>query len=297
METMTSKTRLSYAFGGLLVSALAWPAVAVADGPSEAQRLFEEARILADNGRWTEACPRLAESQRLEPNMTTQFRLADCYEHTGRTASAWVNYTAAAKAAAAAGQTAKERFAIERASKLEPTIDKLLIVVPGEAPTDLQIERDGRQVPQAQWNTPLPVDPGEHTVHVWAPGKSSYDALVTVSGTGETRRLEVPALEPALPWRLSSEAQVKPLIIPQAPTAAPDTTVTPEHRGSAWRTVGWALGGVGIGALAVGGALYGAEATRADPCSGNRCVPPVTLLGTGALLAAVGAVIIVVTAP
>ncbi len=261
---------------------------------SEAQKLFDEARALVENGRWAEACPRLAESMRLEPNMTTQFRLADCYEKTGRTASAWANYVGAAKAAAAAGAADKERFASERAAKLAPHVDKLVLVVQ-DAP-DLAIERDGRTIPRDEWARPLPLDPGEHTLHAWAPGKASFDVLITATGAGELHKVEVPALEPALPWRLSEEANPKTLsVAPSLPPSAAGDRAEPRAAASPWRTVGWTLGAIGLAATAVGAGVYIGEMTRTDPCAGARCVPTVTVVGAGALVTVAGAILVAAT--
>jgi hypothetical protein len=51
-----------------------------------AQALFDEARQLTAAGRYVEACPKFAESQRIDPSMGTRFYLADCLEHIGKLA-------------------------------------------------------------------------------------------------------------------------------------------------------------------------------------------------------------------
>jgi len=58
-----------------------------ADAPA-AQALFDEAKRAMADGRWAEACPKLEESERLDPSIGTAFNLARCYEHVGRIASA-----------------------------------------------------------------------------------------------------------------------------------------------------------------------------------------------------------------
>jgi hypothetical protein len=274
---------------GCALGASAYSSTAHADGVTStaAQRLFDEARELAEHDRWTEACPRLAESLRLEPNMTTEFRLADCYERIGRIASAWIHYTAAAQAAQVAGETSKSRVAIERAARLEPRVDRLLIAPP--AMPDIQIERDGRILPREAWNTPQPVDPGEHTVHVTAPGKTSFDALVTLTGTGQIRRVDIPVLEQAPSWRLASEA---PRFFTEP--ARPDAELLPPQprRDSALRVLGWGVFGAGSASVVTGFALYAAEATSSNPCASSKCVPSVTLLGAGALAVLAGTIMV-----
>ena len=58
------------------------------DSVAVAEHLFQEARVLVERGDYAAACPKLEASQKLEPAVGTQFNLADCYEHVGRTASA-----------------------------------------------------------------------------------------------------------------------------------------------------------------------------------------------------------------
>lgn len=300
MESLKTTFRARRFFPVLFVACAAslWALPAAAE-PSEAQRLFDEARALAEAGRWSEACPRLAESLSLEPNMTTQFRLADCYERTGKIASAWSNYVGAARAAAAAGEAGKERFANERAGKLEPRVDKLLIITP-EMPA-LSVERNGRPVPRESWNAPMPVDPGEHTVHAWAPGKESFDIVVKLKGLGETRRVEVPMLGPGIPLRIGEQRKAT---IVEAPPAAPMVVgdVAPprparEGRESSWRAIGWALGGAGLAGVLVGGGLFLGQVSQSPPCSGSTCVPAMSTLTAGALAVVLGAIVLVSTDP
>src|SRR6185369_5679854 len=91
---------------------LAHPAVAWADTPADraarAQGLYDAAAELIKAGKFAEACPKLEESQRLDPAMGTQFFLAGCYEKTGRPTSAWSLFLEVAAAAKAAGNTVRE---------------------------------------------------------------------------------------------------------------------------------------------------------------------------------------------
>jgi len=82
--------------------ALASPAIAGAQSPGEVERaesLFKDAKELAAAGRYSEACSKFSESQRLANGIGITMHLADCYERTGRTASAWAEFHAAEKLA------------------------------------------------------------------------------------------------------------------------------------------------------------------------------------------------------
>src|SRR5689334_19506 len=88
---------------------LASPRVAFAqDSAAVAEVLFNEARALADKGDFAAACPKFEESQKVDPGMGTLYRLGDCYEHLGRTASAWAAFRDVASQAQTAGQAARE---------------------------------------------------------------------------------------------------------------------------------------------------------------------------------------------
>src|SRR5581483_5876986 len=86
------------------VIALLVPAVARAGDPAAAQALFDQAKDLASQGRHVEACQKLEESEKLDPGIGTEFHLADCWQHLGRTASAWAMFREVESKARASGQ-------------------------------------------------------------------------------------------------------------------------------------------------------------------------------------------------
>src|SRR4051812_44001967 len=84
------------------------PASALAgDGAAAAEVLFSDGKRLAQEGNYAAACPKFEESQKLDPGMGTLYRLADCYEHVGRTASAWAAFVEVAGSAKTSGQQAR----------------------------------------------------------------------------------------------------------------------------------------------------------------------------------------------
>jgi tetratricopeptide (TPR) repeat protein len=142
------------------------PATALAASAQDsavAQSLYDQARTLAAAGNWADACGKFEESQRLDPTPVTEYHLADCYEHAGRTASAWTTFLDLATTARAAKRADREKAATDRATALEPKLTRLVVdVPPGAQVPDLVVRRDGEAVGRGQWGTPVPVDPGKH---------------------------------------------------------------------------------------------------------------------------------------
>jgi serine/threonine-protein kinase len=225
-----------------------------------AQALFDEARSLIEEGHYAEACPKLEESQRLDPAWGTLINLADCYERTGRTASAWSRFLQVAAGSRQAGQIARAETAKARAAALEDRLSKMVIsVASSDRPAGIEVKRDGVDVGAAQFDTSVPVDPGEHTIEASAPGRKSWKMNVVVGPIAETLRINVPNLERE-----------------EAPGA---TTIAPERKPtwSSTQVAGVALAGAGLVSLGLGG-FYVARAIHFKQlsdenhdCIGNDC--------------------------
>ena len=113
--------RLSYSrigFGFLVACcAVVSSHAARAEDETPARALFKQGRALANEGKYAEACPKFEESLRLEVGVGTQFNLADCWEHVGKTASAQKLFLGAAASAKAAGQVEREPPQLEPAAE------------------------------------------------------------------------------------------------------------------------------------------------------------------------------------
>jgi len=203
-----------------------------------AQTLFDEGRKLMAAGKFVEACPKLAESQKLDPGVGTQFHLADCYERTDQTASAWAGFLDAASAARSMGQADREKVAKERAAALAPRLSKLTITSSAVSLDGLEIKRDGAAVGRALWGTAVPVDPGSHLVEATAPGKKPWRSTVKVEGDKASVVVTVPALDDA------------PVETQATPSLGASTDVPAD--GKSRRTLALVVGGVGVVGLGIG---------------------------------------------
>jgi hypothetical protein len=177
------------AASALLVS----PGVVWARDPVAAQAAFDEARGLMQEGRYEQACPLFEESDRLAPATATQFHLADCWQHLGRTASAWTLFLEVEARARALGQRARERVAHDRATALRPFLSTLLVTSRGSA-SQIEIRRDGAPLLRGDLGVALPVDPGPHVVTMHAPNKRFWQMNVYVP-KGASVRIELPTLD------------------------------------------------------------------------------------------------------
>jgi hypothetical protein len=161
------------------------------DAPSRARGLFREARQLATDGKYADACPKFEESLSLDPGIGTKFNLADCWEHLDRTASAQHLFVEVADLAHEAGQAERETAARARASALDAKLSHLTIQV---AQGGLEIRRNGTVVPPAEWNLPQPIDPGKYDLVASAPGKKQWTSKVEVAA-GAASAVAIPDLE------------------------------------------------------------------------------------------------------
>ncbi len=252
---------------------------ASATDPATATMLFNEARRLVASGRYSEACPKFEESQRLDPGIGTQFNLADCYEHTARIASAWALFLDVASSAGGTGQLARENVARKRAGALEPKLSKLTIEAPKNV-TGLQVRRNGEPLGGVLWNNPIPVDPGSYTIEASAPGKKRWSTVATVGPNGAAVTVAIPVLENGDDRTSASPGSpdaVSPTQESDTSASSPSGQPSPGTDGTAKveRTIALALGGAGVVGVGVG-SFFGLRsiAKHSDYealCSENVC--------------------------
>lgn len=238
---------------------VSWPALARGEDTTRdaaaAQALFDEGKRLMAQGKYTDACVKFEESQRLDPGVGTMLWLADCHAKVGRTATAWALFQ---EAEALANKTNDPRAAVarEEAEKLAPQLSRLVVDVPPETQVPgLEVRRDGVVLGRALWNLAVPTDPGGHVVVATAPGKKSWTGRVTLDPGGSVI-VTVPALE--------TDAVQRPSPPPDRPDAAP------KPAGRTQTVAGLTLAGLGVVALGVG-AGFGLHAAAKKNDSDAHC--------------------------
>lgn len=237
------------------------PGVTLASEGSKAaaEALFNDARSLMAAGRYDEAIAKLQASQNLDPALGTMLNLAECYEKTGKIASAWAQYREVVSLARQSGAKEREDFAEQKSRALEPRISKLAIKLTPAAgdPSSMTITRDGDVVSAAELAVPIPVDPGKHVIEVRAPGKAPWSLTVEIGEGSSTKAVEIPALMDA-----PGNAQPTPATNPATPAAQND--------GSTQRVLALVSGGVGVVGIGLG-TVFGLKASSSWSDAKGEC--------------------------
>ena len=224
---------------------------------SRADTLFNEGKQLMEQGKFVEACDKLAESDALDPAIGTLGLLATCHEQQGRIATAWREYT---QTAARAEAVADERgtFARERAKALEAELPKLsvrLMVADAQA----VVLRNGVRLAVDELGIPEALDPGTYEIIARWAGKPEFRTTVTVT-KGKLSEVEIPNPNPIV-----AKAEVKQqVIVPQA------TQMAPQRVGA---FVAGGVGLVGFG-LATAFAISAASKNSASISIQQTCAMP-----------------------
>lgn len=246
-------------------AALVWSEVARAEGSETdrqiAQSLFDDGRALLEAGRYAEACPKFAESQRLDPGGGTLLNLALCHEMEGKTASAWQEFRDALSQAIRDHREDRQELATTHIATLGPKLVRLMVVVPDAvAAREPEVTLDRSRLAPAAWNAAIPIDPGGHRVAVVAPGSQPWETSVDARDPGKTYRVEVPVEVTALSLQSTSTMT----------DSAPATAREPRGRSTAFWIL---LGGAGAAlatSVATGFMALDANGYLNDNCSVDR---------------------------
>jgi hypothetical protein len=313
--------------GGLLLalslSLLAAPARG--DAGDIAIELFAQGKQLMSAGDYAGARTRLAESVRLEPKVGTLASLAVCEEHLSHLAEAHARWEQA-RALAVQTNDPRKTLAESELARVDKLVPKLSLELHGDSPQGLRITTDDVEVGVGVLGTPLPVNPGVHSISATAPGKRSWSTTVRTEADGKVTVVPVGPLEDA------PQAAAQPPPVPDAtanhgagqathpPVVVERAEKPPSEAGGGWgaqRVTALVVGGVGVAGLVVGG-VFGIRAIdlknqRSQFCDANNLcnseqgvsldhdartaatVSTVSMIAGGVLAA--GGIVLVLTAP
>ncbi|HWA73271.1 MAG TPA: hypothetical protein VG937_13075 [Polyangiaceae bacterium] len=251
-----------------------------------AEALFDDGLKLMKANRFAEACPKLEDSQRVDPGIGTLLYLAECYEKLGKTASAWATFREAASSAGAAGQTDREKNAKQRASRLEAKLSYVTLRVPREVSElkGLKVRLGSAELGAGVFGIATPADPGESKLEVSADGHDTYSIVLQIEA-GKRYDVSIPQLreqpappvgvEPAVPATPTAQTLPASTATPTPTTSTPPPATQPPS-GSSLKTVGLVLGGVGVVGLGVG-SFFGLKAisqindAKDESCARSIC--------------------------
>jgi hypothetical protein len=232
---------------------------------ADAESLFQEGRRAMEAKHYAEACPKFLASQKLSPAIGTLLNLADCYEKNGQLASAWTRFHEAISLAQHLGRPEREKTARDHADRLEPRLIRLTILSPD---AKAEVKLDGNPIDASVIGTPIPIDPGKHTIEASAKGKKTFTTSIDVSDRAKSPSVEIPELEaqPGAPSPPASSASNLPFTPPPP---------EPKSSGGTQRTIGVALMVGGVVGLGVGG-WFGLETSSKwsdakTHCTGLEC--------------------------
>lgn len=232
---------------GLALGALCLSLPAQAQTEQErtlAEALFRQGRELMTAGNYAEACPKFAESHRLDPGGGTLLNLAVCHEGEGKLATAWGEFQEALALARADGREDRISLAEQRIAAIEPELARLTVTPPANPPKNLVVSVNGTPLGAAAWGAPMPVDAGTVRVEASAPGRQEFVKSVDVRD-GENIVVEVPVLSEAL----GGDAGNGPS------DSGVATSSEPNHAAA------YVVGGLGLAAIGVG-SYFGVQAVQ-----------------------------------
>jgi hypothetical protein len=208
----------------------------------EARELARKAIDLMAAERWAEAQPLLDRAYRLVPAPTIALLEGEALEHLGRWVAAAERYRVARDTQLGDDSPVAFRSAVKKAAKsltqLESKIPRLVIAIRGAPPSGtLQVVVDGAPVDPKAFDTPQPIDPGEHVVVASLDGREVVREKVTLA-SAETRQVVL-----GLVGRTTAKT---------GPEAPPPPPPRPRAAHGAQYTMGWVALGLGAAGTAFG---------------------------------------------
>jgi tetratricopeptide (TPR) repeat protein len=253
------------------------PGLASADPTKEdiakADALYNKGVALMEQGKFSEACPLFAESQRIAPGGGTLINLASCHESLGLTATAYVEWAEALRYAQAKKKPERVKKATDRMAQLKERLSYVRIAPPPTmvAESSFVVLIDDRTVDKTWWAEEHPIDPGLHYVEARADGRKSWRKSFNVAPDSDHQVVAVSELEPlapAEPVKVAPSVVAKPATVPVEPAPV-------RHTGPSGQVVaGYTVAGVGLLGLIACGVLVGAASSSESSANSAYATNP-----------------------
>jgi hypothetical protein len=280
---------------GALVATAGGPAAAQSDDElAHARQVFIEGRALEGKALWAEALKKFEVVAATKMTPQIRFHIALCEENLGKLVSARKGFDLAAEEAKELGSSGIEVLtpATQHADALRARLARIRIDVSGKLTTS-KVVLDDTPLGPKEIGVVLPADPGPHVIEVRnAAGKSSFHKELTLNESG---------------------SENVTVTVDDSDAPSPDGTPPPQGRS---RVPAYVVGGIGLGALAASGVLFGLRAsnfaTLDQDCKNNVCpasdqslfsqgkaytIAADTLLGVGAAAVVTAGVLFFVLGP
>jgi hypothetical protein len=225
-----------------------------AEALKRAREQFGQALALQTAGDWAGALALLKEVAAVKSTPQVRFNMALCEEKLGKLVAALGDYELAAADARAekADQVAEE---VEgRLESLRQRIPKITVKRGAGAEAALVVV-DGVSLGDQVIGTPMPTDPGPHTVEATAPGFKPFRKSVRVAEQ-QSETVEIV---------LEAEPAPAPVAGPAGGGLRPGPGRSP--------VFGYVIGGVGIASLGVSGVFFALRAGKISDLD-KVCPPP-----------------------
>jgi len=249
------------------MAACCWTVPAAAQGGNAAlaESLFREGKRLSGERKFAEACPKFAESYKLDPGLGTLLNLALCHESEGKPATAWAEFSEASSRARREGDNDRAQLAEEHVRALEPKLAHVTIALaPGAAVQGLVVKFDSRELASAALGLPIAIDPGKHVLEASAPGKEPSSQAFDTPSTPTALTVTVPVLKD------SASALVPVASVPAASaTALPPGQEAPSSRPNTGAIVSGVVAGVFVVGSVVTGVLYSSKRSDFDDANAS----------------------------
>jgi hypothetical protein len=177
------------------LAALFYAVVAHADPSAadiaSARRLFSEASALRQAGQWSEAAAKLREAIAIKETPGLRFHLAHCEEQVGHLLEARDDYDRA-DALIRGGAAAPDVLTMLEPARvaLRERIPTLVVRAPADARA-VGLTIDGEMIATEELGSPIPLDPGDHTIIVSAASRVPFRLELTLM-EGEDRVAKMP---------------------------------------------------------------------------------------------------------